>query len=314
MLVVGPDFVPVLDAIADQLTTVTKIVVIGGHPTSTRTTTSGWAAVPGRSTPACQLGAGRRRVPALLVGHDRPAQGRDADATTTSSRSLPMAKDDVGVRAPTRVNLVAMPLFHIGGGGWAVAGMYEGATSVIVRDLDPAALIAHDRRRAHHARVPRARGAPVHADGARCRRRRLLEPARRSSTARRRSARRCSPKRSTRSQCKFWQAYGLTETTGAVVNLAPRGSRHRPGPNRHRLRSCGLPGPGVELRIVDDATASDVPSGEVGEIWIRSPQMMIGYWNLPEETAQGDHRGRLVQARATPATSTPTATSTSTTG
>ena len=39
------------------------------------------------------------------------------------------------------VNMVAMPLFHIGGGGWAVAGMYEGATSVIVRELDPTALI-----------------------------------------------------------------------------------------------------------------------------------------------------------------------------
>ena len=43
--------------------------------------------------------------------------------------------------SPDSVNLVAMPLFHIGGGGWATAGMYEGGTSVIVRDLDPAALI-----------------------------------------------------------------------------------------------------------------------------------------------------------------------------
>ena len=51
-------------------------------------------------------------------------------------------------------------------------------------------------------------------------------------------------------QCKFWQAYGLTETTGAVVNLAPE-DHDVNGPNRHRLRSCGLPGPGVEVRIVD---------------------------------------------------------------
>ena len=56
-------------------------------------------------------------------------------------------------------------------------------------------------------------------------------------------------------KCKFWQAYGLTETTGTVVNLPPED--HDPdGPNKHRLRSCGVPGPGVELRIVDTDTAS----------------------------------------------------------
>ena len=48
--------------------------------------------------------------------------------------------------------------------------------------------------------------------------------------------------------CKFWQAYGLTETTGAIVNLPPED--HDPaGSNAHRLRSCGLPGPGVWSRM-----------------------------------------------------------------
>jgi long-chain acyl-CoA synthetase len=84
-------------------------------------------------------------------------------------------------------------------------------------------------------------------------------------------------------RCKFWQAYGLTETTGAVVNLAPE-DHDVGGPHANRLRSCGVAGPGVELRIVDAATGVDVPSGEVGEIWIRSPQVMLGYWHLPEET------------------------------
>ncbi|MFZ9894991.1 MAG: class I adenylate-forming enzyme family protein, partial [Burkholderiaceae bacterium] len=80
-------------------------------------------------------------------------------------------------------------------------------------------------------------------------------------------------------------AYGLTETTGAIVNLPP--SDHDPdGPNKHRLRSCGLPGPGVEIRIVDTDTFTDCPQGAVGEIWIRSPQVMKGYWQMPEETAK----------------------------
>jgi long-chain acyl-CoA synthetase len=85
--------------------------------------------------------------------------------------------------------------------------------------------------------------------------------------------------------CDFWQAYGLTETTGAVVNLPPED--HDPtGPNAHRLRSCGVAGPGVELRLVDISTGEDVPTGEVGEIWIRSRQVMKGYWNQPEATEE----------------------------
>ena len=39
------------------------------------------------------------------------------------------------------VNMVAMPLFHIGGGGWATAGMSDGGKSIIVRDLDPALVV-----------------------------------------------------------------------------------------------------------------------------------------------------------------------------
>ena len=84
---------------------------------------------------------------------------------------------------------------------------------------------------------------------------------------------------------RFWQAYGLTETTGAVVNLAPE-DHDLDGPNRHRLRSCGVAGPGVELRIVDPETRAEVPTGDVGEIWVRGPQVMKGYWNNDAATAE----------------------------
>ena len=46
---------------------------------------------------------------------------------------LPMARDMWGIQRDS-VNLVAMPLFHIGGGGWAVAGMYEGARTLRIAD------------------------------------------------------------------------------------------------------------------------------------------------------------------------------------
>jgi long-chain acyl-CoA synthetase len=83
--------------------------------------------------------------------------------------------------------------------------------------------------------------------------------------------------------CEFVQAYGLTETTGTVVIL-PAADHDPSGPNRHRLRAVGIAVPGSEVRVVDTVTGEDVAQGEVGEIWIRSPMVMKGYWNMPEAT------------------------------
>lgn len=79
---------------------------------------------------------------------------------------------------------------------------------------------------------------------------------------------------------EFIQVYGMTETTGTICMLPPED--HDPNGNT-RMRSAGKPIPGVELRVVDIA-GNDVPVGEVGEIWTRSSNNMIGYWNLPEAT------------------------------
>jgi long-chain acyl-CoA synthetase len=84
--------------------------------------------------------------------------------------------------------------------------------------------------------------------------------------------------------CDFYQAYGLTETTGAVVML-PAADHDPDGPHPERLQAAGLAMPGVELRIADPVTSAPVPAGAVGELWIRSSQVMAGYWNQPHETA-----------------------------
>jgi len=86
-------------------------------------------------------------------------------------------------------------------------------------------------------------------------------------------------------RCRFMQLYGLTETTGAITALLP--DEHEPGgAHPERLRSCGRPYHHVELRIVNPETGEDRAHHEVGEIWIRSPQNMLGYWNKPDETAK----------------------------
>jgi fatty-acyl-CoA synthase len=79
---------------------------------------------------------------------------------------------------------------------------------------------------------------------------------------------------------EFIQVYGMTETTGSIVMLPPED--HDPNGNK-RMRSAGKALPGVELRIVDGG-GQDLPVGKVGELWTRSSNNMIGYWNLPEAT------------------------------
>ena len=73
------------------------------------------------------------------------------------------------------------------------------------------------------------------------------------------------------------QAYGLTETSpGAIVN---------PLRTEEFTGSIGLPLPSTDVRICDD-DGQDVPEGEPGEICVRGPQVMEGYWKDAEETAK----------------------------
>ncbi len=76
VLIVGPDFVPVLDAIVDQLPKVHKFVVIGGHPT--HESYDDWVGRFPADDPGVQSHERRHRVPAVLVGDDGAAEGRDA--------------------------------------------------------------------------------------------------------------------------------------------------------------------------------------------------------------------------------------------
>ncbi len=86
--------------------------------------------------------------------------------------------------------------------------------------------------------------------------------------------------------CWLMEGYGLSETS-PVVSFTPPGSPYKEG-------SIGLPVPGtsIEIRAVDDP-ARLMATGERGEICIRGPQVMRGYWGRPDETAQVMEDGAL---------------------
>ena len=71
------------------------------------------------------------------------------------------------------------------------------------------------------------------------------------------------------------EGYGLTETIGPVTVNVPQ--MHCPG-------SVGTPMPGVIIKIVDD-DGNALPQGQSGEVWLKGPMIMKGYFNLPNETA-----------------------------
>jgi len=78
---------------------------------------------------------------------------------------------------------------------------------------------------------------------------------------------------------RLLDAYAMTETILAAI-VCPAHGENKEG-------STGLPLPDVELRIVDMETGlEDMPPDALGEIVIRAPQIMDGYWKRPEETAQ----------------------------
>ncbi|WP_027896392.1 long-chain-fatty-acid--CoA ligase FadD2 [Zestomonas thermotolerans] len=77
--------------------------------------------------------------------------------------------------------------------------------------------------------------------------------------------------------CAITEGYGLTETS-PVVSTNPRG-------RLARLGTVGLPVPGTALKVIDEQ-GNELPLGEPGELCVKGPQVMKGYWQRPEATAE----------------------------
>jgi long-chain acyl-CoA synthetase len=82
---------------------------------------------------------------------------------------------------------------------------------------------------------------------------------------------------------RLLDGYGITETSTMVTMNWLHGARP--------MGSCGLPVPGLAVRIVDPSSLEDVPFGEEGELIVRGPNLMQGYHNKPAETASALRKG-----------------------
>jgi long-chain acyl-CoA synthetase len=89
---------------------------------------------------------------------------------------------------------------------------------------------------------------------------------------------------------RFVQGYGQTESTGMTTSLDWPFHFGKGAANKRRC--TGRPAHGVELRIVD-LDGNEVPRGTVGEVVVRGPTVMLGYWRKPELTAETIRDGWL---------------------
>lgn len=223
--------------------------------------------------------------PCVTTGSDDVAFLMYTSGTTGAPKGVMLTNDNYFCKATglaekwrfdvDSVSLAVMPMFHMAGSGWALVGLCEGARTVVLRDVDPPAILDAVVRHG----VTNMLLVPVVIQ-------RLLDtPGVETTdfTSLRAIVYGASPitddvlvRALERFSCDLLQVYGQTETTGSITQL----DRHDP----ELLRSCGKPFGWVEVRIVDEAGA-DVPVGTVGEVWTRSRQNMRGYWNNPDATA-----------------------------
>jgi acyl-CoA synthetase (AMP-forming)/AMP-acid ligase II len=180
---------------------------------------------------------------------------------------------------PDDVSLIGIPGFHIGGLWWSIQGFSAGITMVSV----PVFAGHQTVRRIRELGITTACMVPAQLQM-------MLAPPRprRTDFA---SLRKVVYGGSPISEallgrcletfdCEFAQIYGLSESGNTAVCLPP--SEHVPG--GPRMQAAGRPYPGVDVRIVD-SDGNSLPTGEVGEVCLRTPAAMLGYWGLPDATA-----------------------------
>ncbi len=286
VLLVGADFLPALAKM--KLETVDQIVVRGGDPSGGQVGYADWIAAHEPVDPELPCDPGDTCYQLYTSGTTGRPKGVELSHVNLLT-SIEAGAEAWGVERDT-VNLVAMPFFHIAGSGWGIAGMCFGAESVMLGKLDPMEVL----RLIEAHRITSALFVPAVLQVLNA----MPEVQKMDLSSLRTIVYGASPISEevlSRSMalfgCDFLQAYGLTETSGAITVMLPED--HDPGgPRAHLLRSAGRPLGDVELRIVDPETLADVAEGEVGEVLCRTRQNMKGYWANPEATADAFPEGR----------------------
>lgn len=283
VLFVGRELMPTIEAIRDRLPNVQHVIEVtpeGGEDDP-------YEQFLAASTP-CDDGPDVLEDDVCLVMYSSGTTGRPKGVMLTHRNMVKHtinAHDGWGFE-PGDKSMVAMPLFHVGGSSYVLFGIHDGVPSVMTREPDAASLAGAILAGANRtflvpavlAQVLQAGPDAVKLFGAL---KTYTYGAAPMPPPLLRAAMEAWP------DTDFIQVYGLTEVAGVATHLMPEDHRTAEASGHpERLVSAGKPVPECEVRIVDPATLSEVGVGEHGEIWLRTPQLMKGFLNKPEATAE----------------------------
>lgn len=283
VLFVGRELMPTIEAIRDRLPAVHTVIEVtpdGGDDDP-------YEQFLTASTP-CDDGPDVLEDDVCLVMYSSGTTGRPKGVMLTHRNmvSHTINAHDGWVFEPGDKSMVAMPLFHVGGSSYVLFGIHDGIPSVMTREPDAASLAGAILAGANRTFLVPAVLAQVLGAGDDAIK---LFGALRTYTY----GAAPMPPPLLRAAMAAWpdtdfiQVYGLTEVSGVATHLMPEDHRNAEAEGHpERLISAGKPVPGCEVRVVDPATLSDVATGEHGEIWLRTPQLMKGFLNKPEATAE----------------------------
>ncbi|MGE0373020.1 MAG: AMP-binding protein, partial [Gammaproteobacteria bacterium] len=275
----GPEYHALVPALRAECPSLVEVVAMEGGLDGAAAFTAWRDAQPARD-PALPVPADDdvlQLYTSGTTGHPKGVQLTHANYLGLFKSAEPTGLMDAG---PGDVVLVAMPVFHVAGTNIGLLALAQGSTGVVMRDVDPGVILGLIQQyRVNYVFVVPAVILFM-----------LQHPA--CATTDFSSVRRLSygaspiaedllRKAQAVFQCPFVQLYGLTETTGAGTYLPAEAHESA----RAKLRSCGVPYPGIDIRVIDLA-GNALPPGEVGEIVIRGATVMKGYWNKPDATAK----------------------------
>ncbi|CAB3773352.1 fatty-acid--CoA ligase [Burkholderia sp. MSh2] len=185
-------------------------------------------------------------------------------------------------RPPVEVALHVAPLFHVGGIASVIQTMLRSATHVILPGFDPKVVLdAISRHKVNEVflvptMLQMLLDDPLFADHDVSSLRNIIYGAAPIDSALLTRALSALP------HSQFMQVYGMTELAPVVAVLPA--ICHTPGGSK--LNAAGRPAPICAVRILDPDTHEERAAGTTGEVVVSGPNVMLGYWNKPDETAK----------------------------